>query len=96
MHGGRARWCALAAVEIVLPTSALYELFEWGIALTLAPGAAEAYNGQQGDAWDGQKDMALALAGAIVGATLAALRRHPATRATHAAGGGARDGRRAD
>lgn len=84
VHGWRARWCVLAAVEIVLSTSALYELFEWGIAVTLAPGAAEAYNGQQGDAWDGQKDMALALAGGIVGATIAALRRRPAPRASRA------------
>jgi putative membrane protein len=63
----RGRWAPLIAVEVVLSTSALYELFEWGIALTLAPGDAEAYNGQQGDMWDAHKDMALATAGALVG-----------------------------
>ncbi|MDI6102163.1 DUF2238 domain-containing protein [Actinoplanes sp. NEAU-A12] len=63
----RSRWAPLIAVEAVLSTSALYELFEWGIALTLAPGDAEAYNGQQGDMWDAHKDMALATVGALVG-----------------------------
>ena len=37
--------------------------------------AAEAYNGQQGDMWDAQKDMALALAGALAATLFAALRR---------------------
>lgn len=55
---------------MILSTSALYELFEWGIAIGLAPGAAEAYNGQQGDQWDAQKDMALATLGGMVSASL--------------------------
>ncbi len=55
----------LRAAEIVLATSALYELFEWGVAVVLAPDMAEAYNGQQGDVWDPHMDMALALLGAI-------------------------------
>jgi putative membrane protein len=67
----RTRWAALLAVEIVLSTSALYELFEWAIAMTLAPADAEAYNGQQGDMWDAQKDMAIATLGAIIGAVTA-------------------------
>ncbi|WP_212825678.1 DUF2238 domain-containing protein [Catellatospora sp. TT07R-123] len=68
---GRA-W--LRAAELVLATGALYELFEWAIALTLAPGAAEAYNGQQGDMWDAHADMALALLGALLGGAVAVLR----------------------
>ncbi|MEV0457532.1 DUF2238 domain-containing protein [Catellatospora methionotrophica] len=72
---GRGRaW--LQAVQVIVSTGALYELFEWAIALSLAPDAAEAYNGQQGDLWDAQKDMALALLGAALGATVAALRPH--------------------
>ncbi|WP_344077648.1 DUF2238 domain-containing protein [Luedemannella helvata] len=59
---------AVAAVELVLSTSALYELLEWGVAMTLSPATAEAYNGQQGDAWDPHKDMLCALAGAILAA----------------------------
>ncbi len=62
----RTRRAALAAVELILATSALYELFEWGVAMTLAPAAAEAYNGQQGDIWDAHQDMALATLGAVV------------------------------
>jgi putative membrane protein len=58
------------AVEIVLATSALYELFEWGVAAVFAPDMAEAYNGQQGDIWDPHKDMALALLGALLAAAV--------------------------
>ncbi|MBV1852368.1 DUF2238 domain-containing protein [Catellatospora tritici] len=71
MPRGRA-W--LRAAELVLATGALYELFEWAIARTLAPAAAEAYNGQQGDPWDAHADMALALFGALLGGGLALLR----------------------
>ncbi|MFD8496829.1 DUF2238 domain-containing protein [Amycolatopsis sp. NPDC059657] len=64
--GGRAaRWCAVIAVEVVLSTSALYELFEWGIASLFAPEVAEAYNGQQGDLWDPHKDITMAVLGAV-------------------------------
>lgn len=51
-----------------LSSSAVYELFEWAIAITLSPEAAEAYNGQQGDNWDAHKDMALALLGGMIAA----------------------------
>ena len=56
----------LRSLELVLATSAAYELFEWVVAVTLAPDMAEAYNGQQGDMWDPHKDMTLALLGAVV------------------------------
>jgi putative membrane protein len=69
-RGWRPRWAAFAAVDIILSTSALYELFEWAIAMTLAPGAAEAYNGQQGDMWDSHKDMGVAALGALLAVTL--------------------------
>lgn len=64
---GRAwRWCVLRSLEIVLWTSALYELFEWVVAQVLAPDIAESYNGQQGDPWDPHRDIAMALLGAVV------------------------------
>jgi putative membrane protein len=50
----------------VLATSMLYEVFEWLLSVFLSPDQADAYNGQQGDMWDAQKDMALAMLGAIV------------------------------
>jgi putative membrane protein len=50
---------------LVLGVSALYELVEWGVAIVLG-GDAEAFLGLQGDIWDTQWDMFLALAGAII------------------------------
>jgi putative membrane protein len=81
VRGWRLRWAAVGAVDAVLSSSALYELFEWAVAMTLAPAAAEAYNGQQGDIWDAHKDMALATGGAVLAVTVAlmALRRRQVT-----------------
>lgn len=69
----RLKW--LRSLEIVLATSALYELLEWAIAMTLAPELAEAYNGQQGDMWDAHADMALAALGALVTSLASSVRR---------------------
>jgi len=54
------------AFLFVLASSLVYELIEWLVAIVLSPEQAEAYNGQQGDFWDAQKDMALAMFGAII------------------------------
>jgi putative membrane protein len=62
----RGFWADVLAVQFILATGALYELIEWCVALTFAPDWAEHYNGQQGDHWDAQKDMALAGLGAVV------------------------------
>ena len=59
----------------MLAASALYEMFEWALTLAAAGAIADAYNGQQGDIWDAQKDMALATFGALAAATWLALRR---------------------
>ena len=63
------------AVESVFASSMLYELIEWQLAVIMQGPLADAYNGQQGDIWDSQKDMALAAAGAIMGAFAIQLRR---------------------
>lgn len=68
--GVRPAIAAYVAVEFVLATSALYEIFEWGLTLMMAGADAEAYNGQQGDMWDAQKDMACAGLGALLTAAL--------------------------
>lgn len=60
MGRGSAIFSALLFVGAI---SALYEVFEWILTLILAPGMAEDYNGQQGDMWDAQKDMAIAMFG---------------------------------
>ncbi len=54
------------AILFVLASSAAYEIFEWTVAIVASPENAAAYNGQQGDMFDAQKDMWLATAGAIV------------------------------
>ncbi|MEM6856480.1 MAG: DUF2238 domain-containing protein [Pseudomonadota bacterium] len=54
------------AVMFVLAVGGLYEIFEWTLTLTLAPEDAGAYNGEQGDMFDAQKDMALAGLGAVL------------------------------
>lgn len=51
-------------VSICLAISAAYELLEWLV--SIATGSqGDAFLGTQGDVWDTQKDMALALLGAI-------------------------------
>ncbi|MEP6744110.1 MAG: DUF2238 domain-containing protein [Gemmatimonadota bacterium] len=58
-------WSATLAVAVALSISLLYELVEWGAAVTLGQGA-DAFLGTQGDPWDTQSDMAMALVGALV------------------------------
>jgi putative membrane protein len=71
----RAVWAAAGAICVVLGASAIYEIAEWSVAVTFAPDWADAYNGQQGDMWDAQKDMALAWAGSMLGVMIVALRK---------------------
>ena len=54
------------AVCVALAISAFYELIEWWVAL-LAGGGAVDFLGTQGDPWDTQSDMFLALIGASFG-----------------------------
>jgi putative membrane protein len=58
------RMLAFLVVCIVLAISATYEFIEWGAALALGQGADE-FLGTQGDPWDTQSDMFLALIGAV-------------------------------
>lgn len=55
---------------------ALYESFEWLLTLIAEGETADWYNGQQGDVWDPQKDMAAAQAGAAVTLLIVGLRQH--------------------
>jgi len=66
-------WSCFLAVEFILASSAAFELIEWLGAVRLAPEFADSYLGQQGDVWDAHKDTALALLGATVIMTSAAL-----------------------
>ncbi|PVV26946.1 MAG: hypothetical protein B6D79_04680 [gamma proteobacterium symbiont of Ctena orbiculata] len=58
------RWLFFLCLCFCLAFSAFYELIEWWVAL-MSEQAAEAFLGTQGDPWDTQTDMFLALIGAI-------------------------------
>jgi putative membrane protein len=75
LRGGfvaRGGMAAFLCICVALAFSAFYELIEWWAALALGQGADE-FLGTQGDPWDTQADMFLALIGAA--AALAALSR---------------------
>ena len=57
------RWLAFLVLCVSLAISALYELVEWWVALIGGESAA-AFLGTQGDQWDTQWDMFMALLGA--------------------------------
>ena len=57
-------WTFLLVTACALSISALYELGEWWAAAALGQ-AVEAFLGTQGDPWDTQWDMVLALRGAV-------------------------------
>jgi putative membrane protein len=60
----RGKWLAFLVVCICLALSATYELIEW-VTAVLGGSAADAFLGTQGDVWDTQWDMFMALIGAI-------------------------------
>jgi putative membrane protein len=64
----RRGMAAFLSLCVALAFSALYELIEWWAALALGQGADE-FLGTQGDPWDTQADMFLALLGAAVALT---------------------------
>lgn len=57
------RMTAFLCVCVAMAISACYELIEWAAALALGQGADE-FLGTQGDVWDTQSDMFMALIGA--------------------------------
>jgi putative membrane protein len=60
----RGAWLFFVVSVTCLAISATYELIEWGVAVA-SGSAADAFLGTQGDVWDTQWDMLMALAGAI-------------------------------
>ena len=62
-------WLFLLTTCVVLAFSACYELFEWWSALVMGADA-EAFLATQGDVWDTQWDMFMALLGALLAQTL--------------------------
>jgi putative membrane protein len=60
----RGKWLFFVVICVCLAFSAFYELVEWWAAL-LGGEAADSFLGTQGDPWDTQWDMLLALCGAV-------------------------------
>jgi putative membrane protein len=58
-----SRWLGFLVVAVCLAFSAFYELIEWFTAVTSGT-AADDFLGTQGDPWDTQTDMLMALIGA--------------------------------
>jgi putative membrane protein len=61
----QGKWLVFLVCCVCLAISALYELIEWWAALLTSPETGTAFLGTQGDVWDTQWDMFLALAGSI-------------------------------
>lgn len=64
-----SRWLPWVVVAFCLSISALYELFECGVALATGE-SADAFLGTQGDPWDTQSDLFLCLLGAATAVIL--------------------------
>ncbi len=65
------KWVFFLVTSICLAFSALYEIFEWGTAAFTGE-AATAFLGTQGDEWDTQWDMFMALIGTMTSQLLLA------------------------
>ena len=65
----RGKMVSFIVVSICLAFSALYELFEWQVAVILGPRTKD-FIGSQGDIWDTQEDMFMCLIGAILAVLL--------------------------
>jgi putative membrane protein len=62
----KKQWATLMAILAMISTSGLFEVIESWIAQIVDPGLGTAYLGTQGDEWDAQKDMTMAIIGALL------------------------------
>jgi putative membrane protein len=69
----RGFWSYFLPLDVMMSTSALYEIIEWGAAMVFGGDLGVAYLGTQGDPWDAQKDMLLAALGAFSTLTITAI-----------------------
>jgi putative membrane protein len=60
----RGGWLYFLTFSVVLAVAAFWELLEWWVTLLAAADVGQAFLGSQGDVWDAQWDMLLALLGA--------------------------------
>jgi len=66
----RGKWLAFIVCNICLSLGAFWELVEWWTTLVVASDVGQAFLGSQGDVWDAQWDMFLALVGSVVSLAL--------------------------
>ncbi len=62
----RGVWRVLVPLTFMMSHALVYELFEWFAAALFGGDLGIAYLGSQGDVWDAQKDMALAVLGSVL------------------------------
>jgi putative membrane protein len=65
----------LLVMAFIMSHAGIYEVIEWAAAAFFGGDLGVAYLGTQGDEWDAQKDMGLAMAGTLVAAFWMALAR---------------------
>lgn len=68
--GVKGFWSYFTPLNLIMSTSMLYELVEWGAAEVFGGELGMAYLGTQGDIWDAHKDMALASLGGFIAMAL--------------------------
>jgi putative membrane protein len=68
----KGRWLYWIPVETTLALSAIYEILEALMANLLTPQRGEEFVGMQGDMWDSQEDMTMAMFGSIAAVLLIA------------------------
>lgn len=62
----RREWALFIAAIAVISLSGIFEVVESWVAQIASPELGDAYLGTQGDVWDAQKDMTLAIIGALI------------------------------
>ncbi|MEZ4440160.1 MAG: DUF2238 domain-containing protein [Polyangiaceae bacterium] len=62
----RGGWLFFTVCSVALAIGAFWELLEWWVTLLVASDVGQAFLGSQGDIWDAQWDMFLALVGAAI------------------------------
>lgn len=83
---GSPRLRRVLPVCCLVTLSAAYELLEWGAAAIVEPDLGIAFVGAQGDIWDAQKDMSLALCGSCVATAIVWAARRARQRLRHRGG----------
>lgn len=76
-------WALFMASTSVISLSGLFEVIESWVAHVVSPELGDAYLGTQGDIWDAQKDMTMAIIGAAITVSVTYAMSRPRTLSTH-------------